>query len=137
MGFWKSNWRAHDSDWLDMILSSQLVHPVLMIVMFSQKFFTPTTYITATASYGFLRKFIEMKTATVRHYDPNTHEKIRVSVLTSDKLWISGVCGIVSIYGWPFYLYNDVKKIEIKMKNLDPNWYNQNQKDYLIEYLFC
>lgn len=107
---------------------------------FSRLLNNPTvckTYVAATLSYGVLRKGIQMKDATISHYDSKQREYIRVPVLICDKVLMTTLCGIASIYAWPLYMYNDLKHLEIAMKKtLQPEWYNDHENKYLIDYMF-
>lgn len=81
------------------------------------------TYVVATLSYGLLRKGREMKNATVEYYDREKREDTRIPVLLCDKVFMTVLCGFSSVYMWPMYLYKDLKKLELRNKKLNPQWY--------------
>jgi hypothetical protein len=95
-------------------------------------------YVATTMSYGLIRKGIQIRNATITHYDKNERQQIRVPMLISDKVLITAWCGCISLYMWPLYLYNDLCNLEIILnKNLKHEWYNVNEKKYKVDYLFC
>jgi hypothetical protein len=95
-------------------------------------------YAATTLSYGLVRKGIEMKGATVSHYDSKSRDYIRIPILTCDKVMITAVCAGATLYLWPLYLYKDFKKLEIKFnKDLKPEWYESTlDNKYLIDYFY-
>ncbi len=93
-------------------------------------------YLVATLSYGLIRKGIQMRDATISHYDRRKNETIRIPVLLSDKVMVTGLSGIVSVYLWPIYMYNDLRKLEIDIKNVRHDWYYDSTDKYLSDYIF-
>lgn len=93
-------------------------------------------YATVAICYGLIRKGLEMKNATITYYDFN-RKKQKTPVLLCDKVYITLISGIASFYAWPIFLYNDLKKMEIKYKKLDDWVYDYfPEKENAIDYLF-
>lgn len=91
----------------------------------------------ATMSYGVLRKGAEMRNATISVFDDGNGVKKRVPVLLCDKVMITIIGGISSVYLWPLYLYRDAKRWELAAKkHLDPTWYDMYETQHIIDYIF-
>lgn len=92
-------------------------------------------YIGATFSYGFARKAIQMWNAT--RFDSNDYQKKEpIPILNTHKLVISTLSGSAALYIWPYYLYNDLSRLEIYLKNQNPESYGFTQPRYELDYLF-
>ena len=94
-------------------------------------------YLGTTLSYGFVRKAIEMKCATIEYRNWDTGENKRVPMLMCDKITTTLASTIMSVYFWPMYLYNDMRRLEFACKkDLVPEWYEVKEKKYVNDYLF-
>lgn len=93
-------------------------------------------YLVATTTYGFCRKVIKLKDATVEKYDIDTRTYKKMPMLTTDKMLVVTLGTLPAMYGWPMYLYNDIRLLECVMKGLDPrDYYINNDKKYVSDYL--
>jgi len=97
------------------------------------------TYAVATGSYGIIRKTVEMWDAKLHvKYDAN-YDKVdkMVPVLLIDKLWITAMSGISSVYLWPLYMTMDMKKAEVAFRGLSSSDYNiKTTKTSITDYMF-
>jgi hypothetical protein len=75
-----------------------------------------TAYVCATVGYGAVRKVLGLHDAKiqtcVRDEDSGLLETKSIPLLTPTKVLITGVCGIASVYYWPFWLYRDLCKAD-------------------------
>jgi len=94
-------------------------------------------YMGATLTYGLVRKGIEMKNATILHYDYKQRKDTTHPVLFVDKAFITIVSGLSAVYLWPLYLACDLRKVEITGRELLPDVYETfpTPKKYLFDYL--
>lgn len=91
-------------------------------------------YMVATSSYGIIRKAIQLQDAKIQR---KREKDSRIPLLMSDKVMLISFSGILAIYVWPMFLYNDLKKAEIAWKGLSPSDYDMDvQKSHLSDYLF-
>jgi hypothetical protein len=89
-------------------------------------------------TYGLVRKAIQMKTATITVYDKNTHEKRQAPVLLTDKVLVTIVHACAGAYLWPWYLYMDTTRAEMRLRQLDPYYYTLfDNKMSPFDYLYC
>jgi hypothetical protein len=89
-------------------------------------------YIIVASTYGFTRKYFQMRNTT--QLDHKYEHKI--PILFTQKILISTVCGMASMYLWPYYLYNDLNKIEISLSNKKPEEYGYIEKKHLFEHFY-
>lgn len=98
-------------------------------------------YGVSTVTYGMVRKAIHLHGATITHVEYNdNHKRVekKIPVLAADKLWITALSGLASIYLWPMYAMGDLKRAEIYMRGLKPSDYDVSQdKKYTADYLFA
>lgn len=93
-------------------------------------------YVPLTISYGVIRKSHELQHATIRTYDQDLRKNTRVPMLLTDKIALTVFGGVAAIYGWPVFLVNDLRKTEVTLRKLDPNFYDcQSSKDSLLAYI--
>lgn len=98
---------------------------------------TTRAYITATVGYGMIRKAIHLKDATIEKYDSVTLKHCRVPLLLTDKVVVTGISGLIAVYGWPVYLFQDIQRLELKLRSIDPEVYlGKESKRHLIDYMF-
>lgn len=80
-------------------------------------------YASAVMSYGLARKLPVLFDAKIENITYNTetqkYEKIRIPMLFTSKVAVASICSISSIYCWPWFLYNDLCKLEICGKGLN------------------
>lgn len=95
-------------------------------------------YFGTTLSYGFVRKAIEMKNATMEYRDYEKRENKRVPMLMCDKITTTLASMVMSITLWPMYLYNDLRKLELACRKVDlkPEWYGITEKKSANDYWF-
>lgn len=76
-------------------------------------------YIKSAYLYGALRKF-----GYIYGIDYTTNNsKTKNKLLFTDYFIICNFAGFTSLFMFPFYLINDIKYAEIKMRNLNPKNY--------------
>lgn len=82
-------------------------------------------YILATTTYGFIRKACHVSNGNVSKYDNDIKEYRQVPLLYVDKVAITLMSSVSSIYIWPMFLWNDLTKLELLLdKSKDPKLYN-------------
>lgn len=90
-------------------------------------------YYIVTGSYGFLRKAIRLKNATLKRERYNKEkcdiETYSVPMLTSTKIIVAAACTVVSPWVWPGWLYSDICRLEMIMRKLSPKAYNINESE--------
>jgi len=92
-------------------------------------------YIPITVAYGAVRKTIQVKDATIQHYDRRKSTYVHIPMLLTDKICLVAYSAMFSMYVWPIFVVQDFKKAELKLRNLKPEWYDINEKQYVGDYL--
>lgn len=93
-------------------------------------------YGAVTTTYGLVRQTYNMKSATTEFYDKDTNKYTKIPVLLTSKIMISTLGGCMSFYIWPYYLHNDLNRIEIYIRNEKPSKYGYDDKKHIFDYLF-
>jgi hypothetical protein len=93
------------------------------------------TYALLTMAYGFGRKMPILYDATTETYNQDG-KRVRVPMLLTTKVLVTGASTLASIYIWPFYLHNDLSRIEMYTKGYNPEDYNYRQPRYCVDYIF-
>lgn len=78
------------------------------------------TYIQSTMLYGMIRKSLQMPNSKIEKYDLETNKKVQLPLLMVDKLMITGLSSVASIYMWPMFVWRDLARLEIYI-NRKPN----------------
>lgn len=99
-------------------------------------------YTGATMGYGMVRKTAQLHNADLctDEYDATAGKRVekRVPVLMADKVWLTAISSLSSIYLWPFYVWFDMKQLEIYSRGLSPSDYDVvGKKRMTLDYLFC
>lgn len=86
--------------------------------------------------YGVARKLPMLCDGEISKYNYNKGVYEPRPMLVTEKLSAICLCTILS-YGFvPFWAYNDINMMEIRLKNLDPNDFGYNKKsNNFIDYL--
>jgi hypothetical protein len=77
-------------------------------------------YFLAAMSYGTTRKYYQCNNTQINSYD-SEYRKKKVPLLNTQKVAITVIAGVASIYLWPHYLYKDMKHLEIYLSNKNIN----------------
>lgn len=92
------------------------------------------SYIGATTTYGFIRKCIHMKDATIKtiKYDEKENKIIenKLPILLVDKIQIVLVSTIWSPILSSLYLSNDFKRLELACRDINPEDYEFKDSYY-------
>lgn len=93
-------------------------------------------YAATTFSYGFIRKIDQVKSANINYFNEDIKKIDKRPMLLTSKILLTSFSGIASLYIWPIYMYNDMNRMEIYIKNKDPTHYGYNLQKYEIDYFF-
>lgn len=88
-----------------------------------------------TMGYGFGRKLPILYDATTETYDDNG-KKYRIPMLLTTKAIITGISTISSIYLWPFFLHNDLSRLEMYTRGYKPDEYGYRKPRDTVDYIF-
>lgn len=89
-----------------------------------------------TVAYGFVRKVGEVAHARVSTYDKELREYKSVPMLFADKAMVVTFSTMMAPFYWPWYVHTDLKLLELRMKNLNPDDYGYGDKDHVVDYMF-
>lgn len=102
-------------------------------------------YAYAASGYGVVRKSLQVYDAKVPVYDekncisifsrPEAEHK-RQPMLVTTKLLLAGMCGLASLYVWPYYVYTDANRLEMQLRSKRPEDYGERVPEHAIDYLF-
>lgn len=91
-------------------------------------------FLFSSFAYGFARKLIQMRNATLvkesYNAENNGYDKTYTPVLFVDKVCITCVSSLMTPFLWPIYMYQDAKALELHMKNMP----QESEYKYLIDY---
>ena len=79
-------------------------------------------YLQIAASYGALRKAAQLHDVHV--LDKDLEKPSIRPMLVTTKLGLCALAGIISVYMWPYYIYNDVADLEKRYRG-----YKRYKKD--------
>lgn len=86
-------------------------------------------YLQITMLYGALRKSCQVSNGTIEKYDPDLNTKRQLPLLMVDKLMITGLSSIASVYMWPMFMWRDLACLEIQLdKSKEPDLYDVYKK---------
>ena len=92
-------------------------------------------YLPATVGYSVIRKTLQVKDATVTHYDTKQCKRIKVPMFVTDKAALVAFSALACIYGWPMFAVQDLNEFECKVRGLNSEFYNITEKQYVADYL--
>lgn len=90
------------------------------------------------ALYGATRKTIMLQSANVSYYNEETKKTSVRPILLVDKMVIITVCGFGSIFLWPYFIYNDLLNLELKIKKRSLQDYGlyKNPSNNILDLIF-
>lgn len=96
----------------------------------------PMRYVAATMTYGAVRKVVRLKDAQVESWDWDSNSNRKsVPMLLSQKVLLTTVGSFCAIYLWPYYVYNDMLRLEINYTKSDASVYGFKQNKFMIDYM--
>lgn len=89
-----------------------------------------------TMAYGFGRKLPILYDATTETYDKDG-KKVRVPMLLTTKVIVAGISTLSSLYVWPFYLHNDLSRLEVYARGYNPEEFGYRTPRDCADYVFA
>ena len=76
-------------------------------------------YLIVPIVYGSTRKIMQLKSATIKKYNKNLDIDEYIPILIVDKIIIISLSAFFSLLIWPFYIYQDLRKLELILKKMN------------------
>jgi len=81
------------------------------------------SYVRVTSVLGALRGWYLSADCKYSAWDFDKKEHINRPLLYGERAHISFFAGMMSPFAWPFFVFRDLRRLEIKHKGLDPKWH--------------
>lgn len=81
------------------------------------KFIKNDKWLYAAASYGAVRKAVQVNNAQVEIYDKKKNEHVVQPMLTTMKVVLTAWGAGMTVYGWPYFLVKDIYIISPYISN--------------------
>jgi hypothetical protein len=91
--------------------------------------FFHTKYLVPVTSYCFLRKAYSLQDAKISQYNFKTSKYETYPMLMTTKVCITTLHTFAGIYFWPYFLYNDLSRLELRARNINELQYYQEDED--------
>jgi hypothetical protein len=110
--------------------------------MFFKKRVHNVMYCYAAVGYGTIRKLVHVHDAKVPVSDASRsmfsqeQPQQQEPMFLTTKLLVASVCGLASVYWWPYYALQDLNRLEMRIRDKRPEDYGERPATHAIEYLF-